>query len=234
MPTGTKKITASAPYTIASLGAGPSEPLGQLVRRLRIQRGMTQRELADAAGYINDTLARVEQGRGNFSPRSAKAHLLVLARNAKVSFQEALDFFAGTGQAVGNPPGITPPLQQWLSDHSILHDAPWEGPLPGVESPVQDALDRDIASIADVVRAAVAKEGKHKIESILRTIADLPARAAQLAEEEGAYLTFREESPPVRRPDGHVEQRSTTISVRQPSTAAAPSTAKRHRRSAGA
>ena len=46
----------------SSLALGPSEDLGQLLTRLRDERGLTQKQVADQAGISNSTLSRLESG----------------------------------------------------------------------------------------------------------------------------------------------------------------------------
>jgi transcriptional regulator with XRE-family HTH domain len=50
---------ASADSSVAS---GPSEELGQLLTRLRDERGLTQKQVADLAEISNSTLSRLESG----------------------------------------------------------------------------------------------------------------------------------------------------------------------------
>jgi transcriptional regulator with XRE-family HTH domain len=46
----------------SSLASGPSEELGQLLTRLRDERGLTQKQVADLAEISNSTLSRLESG----------------------------------------------------------------------------------------------------------------------------------------------------------------------------
>ncbi|MGH2602855.1 MAG: helix-turn-helix domain-containing protein, partial [Dehalococcoidia bacterium] len=42
--------------------SGPSEELGKLLVRLRGERGLAQKQVADLAGIDNSTLSRLESG----------------------------------------------------------------------------------------------------------------------------------------------------------------------------
>jgi transcriptional regulator with XRE-family HTH domain len=46
----------------SSLASGPSEELGQLLTRIRDERGLTQKQVADLAEISNSTLSRLESG----------------------------------------------------------------------------------------------------------------------------------------------------------------------------
>ena len=46
----------------SSLASGPSEELGRLLTRLRDERGLTQKQVADQAEISNSTLSRLESG----------------------------------------------------------------------------------------------------------------------------------------------------------------------------
>jgi transcriptional regulator with XRE-family HTH domain len=50
---------SSSPARIAS---GPNEELGRLLARLRTERGLGQKQLAERAGIDNSTLSRLESG----------------------------------------------------------------------------------------------------------------------------------------------------------------------------
>ncbi len=46
------------------------EPLGTTIRELRLQRGMTQQQLADACGFERVFIIAIEKGRQNASART--------------------------------------------------------------------------------------------------------------------------------------------------------------------
>jgi transcriptional regulator with XRE-family HTH domain len=55
----------------------PAEPIGLRVRRLRVDRSLTQRQLAEQAGISVEAIHTIERGRKY--PRRSTVHLLALA-----------------------------------------------------------------------------------------------------------------------------------------------------------
>jgi transcriptional regulator with XRE-family HTH domain len=78
-----------------SIPAMRGEPLGTLLRRLREERGLRQRELADLAGYGDEVIAKLEQGRGSVRTLTARALFDALAKARPLTETEAHDFLAG-------------------------------------------------------------------------------------------------------------------------------------------
>ena len=64
----------------------PRELLGQRIRELRAQKGVTQEELADRCGMFRTYLSRIESGQAN--PTLTALH--TLARGLEVSVLELL------------------------------------------------------------------------------------------------------------------------------------------------
>jgi transcriptional regulator with XRE-family HTH domain len=64
------------------------EPLGAMIRKLRLERGMSQQQLADAGGFERVFIIAIEKGRQNASART----LLKLAAALRV---QPADLFTG-------------------------------------------------------------------------------------------------------------------------------------------
>jgi transcriptional regulator with XRE-family HTH domain len=60
----------------------PAEPIGLRVRRLRVDRGLTQRQLAEQAGVSVDAIHTIERGRKY--PRRSTIQLLARALGVAV------------------------------------------------------------------------------------------------------------------------------------------------------
>jgi transcriptional regulator with XRE-family HTH domain len=60
----------------------PAEPIGQRVRRLRVDRSLTQRQLAEQAGVSVEAVHTIERGRKY--PRRSTVHLLAVALGVAV------------------------------------------------------------------------------------------------------------------------------------------------------
>lgn len=137
------------------------EALPQLVKRLRIERGLSQRDLADRAGYHDEILGRVEQGRGNFSARSAEAMLTALADYRPVTPQEAHDFLVGAG--------VHTSLNGELPRH-VLHSLVRKGVIADPDNPVAPLAMPSSQTVA--TPAVVAAAPAHAFdEEILRAAA---------------------------------------------------------------
>lgn len=68
------------------------EPLGATIREIRLRRGMTQQQLADACGFERVFIIAIEKGRQNASART----LVKLAAALRV---QPLDLFRGYTKA---------------------------------------------------------------------------------------------------------------------------------------
>jgi len=203
------------------------ESLGTLVKRLRLARGMTQRELADEAGYLQETLARVEQGRGRFSQRSGRAVLRAITKGGRVRMDESLDFFIGIGIAPEDAREVPPDLLGWLREHDMLSDDPLNA-APPPPPDVAARIDSTLAEFRPLITEAIDAIGKERLESILRALA---GSAVPPVANGGTQLSYV--SPPHRLPDGTVEQVIHQVSERPASPAAKPSGTLRRSASGG-
>ena len=90
----------------------PSPPFGAVLRRLRLEAGLTQEELAERAGLSARGVSDLERGvRRRPHPDTARrlADALALAPEARAAFLAAAVYDGATVQA-SLPPGTPPPL----------------------------------------------------------------------------------------------------------------------------
>ncbi len=83
----------------------PAIQYAELLRQLRAERGLTQEELAAAAGISPRTVSDLERGI-NLTPRRATAELLADA--LELSGPEREQFMAAARRRPATPPGAAP------------------------------------------------------------------------------------------------------------------------------
>ena len=102
-------------------------PLGQTVRRWRLERGMSQSALAQASGVPRPNLSRIESGAADLSLNTIRSLALALGVTPgqlvdgippaapKPLSRAALERIAGA--AAGKKPALRDPEEQALADH---------------------------------------------------------------------------------------------------------------------
>ena len=142
------------------------EPLGELIRRLRTERRLTQTDLAEAVGVDPATIARTEQGRGKLQRRNARSILDRLAEKRHLTEREVADFANQTGIYAVDDEGL-------LSTHDLMTEirrgtiaAPARPTDPSGSAPAPDQL-------ADLVNGAVARFGREYVIQYLQALASI-------------------------------------------------------------
>jgi transcriptional regulator with XRE-family HTH domain len=92
--------------------------VGENVRRLRIQRGLTQAQLAEALGKSTDMVSRIERGDAAPSFETLEALCAVLQTSAAVFFGEGDEWPSSTRAADTYIPGLSdaPDESTWLQE----------------------------------------------------------------------------------------------------------------------
>jgi transcriptional regulator with XRE-family HTH domain len=97
---------------------------GELVSRLRKERGLTQSDLADRVDVDKETIAKVEQGVGRqWRPSTARRIFETLSKIAPVSARDAAAYSEATGVVTATPqPGHGEEDLQRRRLHRLLDD----------------------------------------------------------------------------------------------------------------
>lgn len=94
---------------------------GGLLRRLRIDAGLTQEELAEAASLSARSVSDLERGI-NLTARNQTARLLAealaLAGPARTAFEAAARGRVGVAGLAAGGDGLSPAFRYWLMAHS--------------------------------------------------------------------------------------------------------------------
>lgn len=167
------------------------ETLGGLLRSLREKRRMTQRELALAAGFSDDVIAKVEQDRRLWSPRTARSVLQALAKKEPLTTDQAVRFLR-LSDLLPDGPGLPAELHDELVEQGVIR---------GVAGPAAAGAASAPPSVGALVDQALAAFGPEYVAAVLRLLLARPSTPA--AESEPRLLNVV--SPPVQRP-GYVEQ----------------------------
>lgn len=114
-----KNLQAQAPSVFTAV----VDNLGSLIRALRTERGLTQRELAVAAGIHEETIAKVEQGRGTWKLSTGRLIFEALARAAPLSTSDVANIRVLTRLVISAAPE-PPPAPALSPDTELrrLHD----------------------------------------------------------------------------------------------------------------
>lgn len=176
------------------------ETLGELVARLREDRGLTQSALADRAGVDPVTIARVEQGRGpGWWRKTARAVFRALASHKPLSEPEAALYFR---LSKFNP--REDERQQAVAE-GLIGSAASSLPPPPVADDLQDMLGKMVYSF-----------GEHRTRALMRTMLTLaigsePSSSAHAVPPPPGSIAIESDSPfphkqyvsTARKPDEH-------------------------------
>lgn len=156
-----------------------AEVLGALVARLREERGLTQRQLANRATCDPETIARVEQGRGRWNRRTARAVYFALRKAQKISPQDAIAYLKGTGLVSQDAEGIP--------DHLAPASSPADSRSQSRET-AHEFLDR-----------LLDRHGAQQVLTLLRAVLTMSRHAAQHPPPALRVVAKADASPPQRR-----------------------------------
>ena len=212
--------------------------LADLVKQLRIDRGLTQRELSDEAGYTTEVISRIEQARSMWSNSAAVAFAKALAKHHKLSATQALAFFKNSGMTPPEAKKLPDALFVRLLDMKII-DGPHmttDGPVGeifGTMPPVRadvNALDLAAAhTLLDRVLYAIgSRPTRELLSAILAACQAAPAASEQSSAPSGPRAVIL---PPVAYPDEGREVHEIVPIKQPPSPAQKSAPAKpKHRR----
>lgn len=144
------------------MGRAPNNPeamarLGSLVLTLRMDRDMTQRQLADAMGLREtSSISRVENGRGLWHATTARRAIESLARAKPLTVEEASDLARLTGAYATDP--ATGRLRSYEISKLVMDRIVSAHPsTPSALPTIPELIDLLTTSIgADVVRDHLA------------------------------------------------------------------------------
>jgi SOS-response transcriptional repressor LexA len=136
----------------------PFAKIGTLLRNLRLRRGLSQFDLASAAGINNSYLSRIENGERRPSPKILKrfSEILQFPYDELVVTSGILseDFVRTTAAPVrGSADPTTQALQQLLHNLQGQHAMPAAGPVTRRGVPVFDTVPAGLLKEANVVEA---------------------------------------------------------------------------------
>ena len=171
------------------------EPLARLLQRLRIERRLTQRDLAIESGFSDEVIAKIEGERGGWSPRTARWVLTALARKLPITEREAHDFLVQSNVTISI--GGRLPNDEF---ESLVAQGLIRGLGKAAAAPVPER-----ASLSEEISRLIADVGEEAAAKALRCLAEILGASPK---PETVSTTLR--STPIQRrtPDGvpYVEQ----------------------------
>lgn len=127
---------------------------GELVATLRAQRGLTQDELGRRVGVDRNTIARTEQDKGTWYPRTSLAIFEALCRVLPMRPEEAQRFLSETDL---DPALARPPLVRYHIEQDIAAEEAGQ-PVPSDQTSVEMRdVHRALSRLLDALGPATTK-----------------------------------------------------------------------------